>query len=133
MVSVAKTVQSAQSVELKVAALECLVQIAAMYYAHLNEYMLELGPLTWGIIKGGEDRLCIPALEFWNTICDVELERIDDPNSDVKSEGDCAISLGFIFSLFSRGVPLHHQAGRGVSCALAHRVLDETRQRPRRP
>lgn len=57
----------------QIAAFECLVQIATEYYDFLMPYMNTLGPLTWETIKGAPEKVAIPAMEFWSTVCDEEL------------------------------------------------------------
>jgi len=57
----------------QIAAFECLVQIATEYYDMLMPYMNTLGPLTWDTIKSSSEKVSIPAMEFWSTVCDEEL------------------------------------------------------------
>lgn len=59
-------------------AFDCLAQIAYMYYSKLQEYMTTLFELTVQAIKSDDENVAKNAIEFWNTICDVEQERIDD-------------------------------------------------------
>eukprot|EP00439_Symbiodinium_sp_Y106_P059040 s6084_g8.t1 len=63
--------------EVQIAAFECLVQIATEYYDFLMPYMNGLGPLTWETIKSSPEKVAIPAMEFWSTICDEELYLMD--------------------------------------------------------
>lgn len=68
--------QGSESVQ--IAAFECLVQIATEYYDFLSpSYMNVLGPLTWEMIRGANEKVAIPAMEFWSTICDEELYIVD--------------------------------------------------------
>jgi len=60
------------------AAFECLVQVATEYYDHLLKYMNIIGPLTWEMIKGSSEKVAIPAMEFWSTVCDEELDLADN-------------------------------------------------------
>jgi importin subunit beta-1 len=57
----------------QIAAFECLVQIATEYYDQLMPYMNTVGPLTWETIKSAPEKVAIPAMEFWSTVCDEEL------------------------------------------------------------
>jgi len=57
----------------QIAAFECLVQIATEYYDFLMPYMNTIGPLTWNTIKSSPEKVAIPAMEFWSTVCDEEL------------------------------------------------------------
>lgn len=64
--------------EVQIAGFECLVQIATEYYDFLiPRYMNSLGPLTWDTIRAGNEKVAIPAMEFWSTICDEELYLAD--------------------------------------------------------
>eukprot|EP00435_Cladocopium_sp_Y103_P041747 s761_g11.t1 len=63
--------------EVQIAAFECLVQIATEYYDFLMPYMNTLGLLTLETIKSAPEKVAIPAMEFWSTICDEELYLMD--------------------------------------------------------
>jgi len=67
--------QGAEAVQ--IAAFECLVQIATEYYEFLLPYMNTIGPLTWETIKSSNEKVAIPAMEFWSTVCDEELYLAD--------------------------------------------------------
>lgn len=56
-----------------IAALECLAQIATEYYDFLGPHMDALGTLTLQTIKDAPEKVAIPAMEFWSTVCDEEL------------------------------------------------------------
>lgn len=77
MTVVHETCQCQQSPEVQIAAFECLVQIATEYYDYLLPYMNTIGPLTWETIKSSSEKVAIPAMEFWSTVCDEELFLID--------------------------------------------------------
>lgn len=61
----------------QIAAFECLVQIATEYYDFLLPYMNNIGPLTWETIKTASEKVAIPAMEFWSTVCDEELDLLE--------------------------------------------------------
>lgn len=61
----------------QIKAFECLVQIATEYYDFLMPYMNAIGPLTWNTIKGSSEKVAIPAMEFWSTVCDEEIYLAD--------------------------------------------------------
>mmetsp|Transcript_78270 Transcript_78270/g.207728 ORF Transcript_78270/g.207728 Transcript_78270/m.207728 type:complete len:859 (-) Transcript_78270:145-2721(-) len=61
----------------QIKAFECLVQIATEYYDYLMPYMNAIGPLTWDTIKGSSEKVAIPAMEFWSTVCDEEIYLAD--------------------------------------------------------
>mmetsp|Transcript_31512 Transcript_31512/g.80339 ORF Transcript_31512/g.80339 Transcript_31512/m.80339 type:complete len:859 (-) Transcript_31512:136-2712(-) len=65
------------SEDVQVAAFECLVQIATEYYDFLMPYMNLIGPLTWEMIKASSEKVAIPAMEFWSTVCDEEIYLTD--------------------------------------------------------
>lgn len=67
--------QAAEAVQ--IASFECLVQIATEYYDFLMPYMNTLGPLTWDTIRSSQEKVAIPAMEFWSTVCDEELYIAD--------------------------------------------------------
>lgn len=67
----------------QVAAFECLAQIATEYYDHLMPYMNDVGPTTWEAIKGSSEKVAIPAMEFWSTICDEELDLLEEADSTI--------------------------------------------------
>lgn len=60
--------------EVQIAAFECLVQIAAEYYFYLKPYMCAIAPMTLEALKNGSEEVAIAAMEFWNAICDEEIE-----------------------------------------------------------
>lgn len=73
----------AEKKELKVAAYECLVQIAELYYDKLPQYMPSLYQLTLTAIQKAttdqeEDDVGQQAVEFWTTVCDEEIEINED-------------------------------------------------------
>lgn len=65
------------SEEVQIAAFECLVQIATEYYEFLMNYMQKAGMLTLQIIQSAPEKVAIPAMEFWSTVCDEELYVLD--------------------------------------------------------
>ena len=79
MQTVCETTQCDQKKEVKVAAYECLVQIAELYYDKLPHYMSALYQLTLAAIQKAtidqeEDDVGQQAVEFWTTICDEEFD-----------------------------------------------------------
>jgi len=54
-------------------AFECLVQIATEYYQHLMPYMPVIGDMLFRTIRGANEKVAMPAMEFWSTVCDEEL------------------------------------------------------------
>ena len=69
--------------ELRIAAYECVVRVAELYYDKLAKYMqalyqLTLQTLTKATSDPSEDEVGQQAVEFWSTICDEELELAED-------------------------------------------------------
>lgn len=77
MNAVCEATQS-QDKNVRTAAFDCLAQIAYLYYNNLQDYMTTLFELTVKAIKTDEESVAKNAVEFWNTICDVEQERLDE-------------------------------------------------------
>lgn len=63
--------QGAEAVQ--AVAFECLVQIATEYYQHIVGYMQVISELTIATIRGNSEKVAMPAVEFWSTLCDEEL------------------------------------------------------------
>ncbi|PHJ22862.1 importin subunit beta [Cystoisospora suis] len=76
--------------QVQVAAFECLVKIAEEYYTLLEPYMSGIGPISWDALKSGDDSVCIAAMEFWNTIADVEIDIQQQQADSGLSEGEQA-------------------------------------------
>eukprot|EP00921_Rhytidocystis_pertsovi_P003689 GHVQ01006414.1.p1 GENE.GHVQ01006414.1~~GHVQ01006414.1.p1 ORF type:complete len:898 (+),score=153.99 GHVQ01006414.1:139-2832(+) len=68
--------------DIQAAAFECIVQLAAEFYNYLHQYMNVIGPMTWEAISQGADAVAIPALEFWNQICDEEIFLSHTPSRE---------------------------------------------------
>lgn len=64
--------------EIRQAAFECLVSIASMYYEILGPYMEALFSLTANAVKGDEESVALQAVEFWSSICDMEIQIQDE-------------------------------------------------------
>lgn len=58
----------------------CIVNIAYHYYDHLQDYMMAIFELTTKTIKSDVELVAKEAIEFWNTVSEVEMELIDDEN-----------------------------------------------------
>lgn len=62
----------------RAAAYECIVQIACQYYDKLQDYMVTLFGLTTAAIDGDEEKVALQAIEFWSTLCEEEIDLIDE-------------------------------------------------------
>ncbi len=75
----------ASSQAMRIAAFQCLQQIADNYYSKLQAYMTELYGLTTKAIKDDQDEVATQAIEFWSTVAEYELDLLDDgKDSDCK-------------------------------------------------
>ncbi|KAF1783531.1 Importin [Phytophthora cactorum] len=77
-----KICEATQSPDLRtrVVAYECIAAIATMYYEYLAEYMETLCKLTFNAITSDQDEVGLQSLEFWSSMCDVELDLIEEMN-----------------------------------------------------
>lgn len=60
---------------------QCLHEIAANYYPKLYEYMQEIFKITVNAIQQDQEEVALQAIEFWNTICDYEIELEEEGES----------------------------------------------------
>jgi importin subunit beta-1 len=77
MQSICQATQS-KDIRVRAAAYECIVQIAFQYYDKLEDYMVTLFQLTTEAIKGDEESVALNAIEFWSTLCEEEMEIMDE-------------------------------------------------------
>ncbi|PRP78822.1 hypothetical protein PROFUN_00995 [Planoprotostelium fungivorum] len=68
------TAANSPHIRARTAAMECLVQIATLYYRYLPPYMQTLFGLTVNAIKQDEEPMALQSIEFWSTICDEEAD-----------------------------------------------------------
>ncbi|KAJ1646176.1 karyopherin Kap95 [Coemansia asiatica] len=74
MQTVCEATQS-PSVNVQIAAFECLVRIMQLYYDKMSFYMEKaLYGLTVIGMKHEEEKIALQAIEFWSTVCDEEIE-----------------------------------------------------------
>lgn len=63
------------NMQVKVAALQCLVKIMSLYYQHMEHYM---GPalfaITMDAMKSDIDEVALQGIEFWSNVCDEEVD-----------------------------------------------------------
>jgi len=68
-----------QSEEVRAMAYQCIQQIAYLYYEKLQPYMVTLYELTTKTIREDpSEEVAKQAIEFWSTLCEVEMELIDE-------------------------------------------------------
>lgn len=62
------------SLEVQAAANDCLVQLVSDYYSLIGPCLQLIVPILWQAIDSGIEEVAIPAFEFWNTICETEVD-----------------------------------------------------------
>lgn len=77
----------AEAPAVRIAAYECVVKVASLYYSSLAPYMQALFQLTFGEIKGGTDAVALQAVEFWSTVCDEEI-ALHEEAEDARDSGE---------------------------------------------
>lgn len=60
--------------KVRTTALQCIVQIASLYYEKLSQYMQKIFSITLESIKKESPEICLQAIEFWSTVCEEEIE-----------------------------------------------------------
>ena len=55
--------------------MQSLCEIARVNYDYMEEYITKIGELTLNFINSSLDSVAIFAIEFWTTLCEVEIER----------------------------------------------------------
>ena len=55
--------------------MQSLCEIARVNYDYMEEYIPKIGELTLNFINSSLDSVAIFAIEFWTTLCEVEIER----------------------------------------------------------
>ena len=77
MQAICESTQS-QDEKVRAAAYECIVQIAYQYYDKLKDYIVTLFQLTTKTIETDQEEVALNAIEFWSTLCEEEMEILDD-------------------------------------------------------
>ena len=63
------------NMEVKVAALQCLVRIMNLYYQYMEAYMGQaLFAITLDAMKSEMDEVALQGIEFWSNVCDEEVD-----------------------------------------------------------
>lgn len=72
------------SAELKIrqASFECLVSISSTYYEKLAPYIQDIFNITAKAVKEDEEPVALQAIEFWSSICDEEIDILEDYGDD---------------------------------------------------
>lgn len=77
-------------VKIRQAAFECLVSIAAMYYEKLAPYIQDIYNISAKAVRGDEEPVALQAIEFWSTICDEEIDILEECVGDSSGDSDIA-------------------------------------------
>ena len=90
MQTVCETTQAERS-DIRLAAYECVVSIAETYYDLLAPYMQALYSLTLQCVERStkdeeEDEVGQQAVEFWSTVCDEELDLMEEEEEAKEEE-----------------------------------------------
>lgn len=82
--------EATQSAELKIrqAAFECLVSISSTYYEKLAPYMQDIYNITAKAVREDEEPVALQAIEFWSSICDEEIDILEEFGSDFAGDSD---------------------------------------------
>jgi importin subunit beta-1 len=82
--------EATQSSDVKIrqAAFECLVAISSTYYEKLAPYMQDIFNITSKAVREDEEPVALQAVEFWSSICDEEIDILDDFRSEYTGDSD---------------------------------------------
>eukprot|EP00761_Pharyngomonas_kirbyi_P012905 gb/GECH01012932.1/.p1 GENE.gb/GECH01012932.1/~~gb/GECH01012932.1/.p1 ORF type:complete len:852 (+),score=208.52 gb/GECH01012932.1/:1-2556(+) len=67
----------ASSYSVRVAAYQCFVTVAGLYYELLDEYIEHIHNITVSAVPNDEEEVGQQAVEFWSTIAEVEIDRLE--------------------------------------------------------
>ncbi|PIN21419.1 Karyopherin (importin) beta 1 [Handroanthus impetiginosus] len=78
------------SPELKIrqAAFECLVSIGSTYYDKLAAYIQDIFNITSKAVREDEEPVALQAIEFWSSICDEEIDILEEYRGDYTADSD---------------------------------------------
>ncbi|KAJ9189107.1 hypothetical protein P3X46_000438 [Hevea brasiliensis] len=75
-------------VKIRQAAFECLVSISSMYYEKLARYMQDVFNITAKAVREDEEPVALQAIEFWSSICDEEIDILEEYGGDFTGDSD---------------------------------------------
>ncbi|XP_042387112.1 importin subunit beta-1-like [Zingiber officinale] len=75
-------------VKIRQAAFECLVAISSTYYDKLASYMQDIFNITSKAVREDEEPVGLQAIEFWSSICDEEIDILDEYGGDFTADSD---------------------------------------------
>jgi len=91
----------------RAASFECIVQIAFQYYDKLKDYMQAMFQISFATIKNDEEIVALQAMEFWSTLCEEEMEIMDEvldaQERNVAPEREC---VRYVHAALEHLIPL---------------------------
>ncbi|XP_059304553.1 importin subunit beta-1 [Lycium ferocissimum] len=75
-------------VKIRQAAFECLVSISSTYYEKLAPYIQDIFNITAKAVKEDVEPVALQAIEFWSSICDEEIDILEDYEGDFTADSD---------------------------------------------
>uniref|UniRef100_A0A1D1ZAR7 Importin subunit beta-1 n=1 Tax=Anthurium amnicola TaxID=1678845 RepID=A0A1D1ZAR7_9ARAE len=75
-------------VKIRQAAFECLVSISSTYYEKLASYMQDIFNITAKAVREDEEPVALQAIEFWSSICDEEIDILDEYGGDFTADSE---------------------------------------------
>ncbi|XP_042481167.1 importin subunit beta-1-like [Macadamia integrifolia] len=75
-------------VKIRQAAYECLVSISSTYYDKLAPYIQDIFNITAKAVKEDEEPVALQAIEFWSSICDEEIDIIEEYGGEFSGDSD---------------------------------------------
>ncbi|KAI3421443.1 Importin N-terminal domain-containing protein [Psidium guajava] len=75
-------------VKIRQAAFECLVAISSTYYEKLGPYIHDVFNITAKAVKEDEEPVALQAIEFWSSICDEEIDILEEYGSDFTGDSE---------------------------------------------
>mmetsp|Transcript_32889 Transcript_32889/g.47518 ORF Transcript_32889/g.47518 Transcript_32889/m.47518 type:complete len:856 (+) Transcript_32889:71-2638(+) len=81
MVAICEATQSTE-IKIRERAFECFATVADLYYEKLQPYVETMFNLSTGAIQNDQQSVGIQAIEFWNTVCDREIEVLEELEQD---------------------------------------------------
>ncbi|KAF5734345.1 importin subunit beta-1-like [Tripterygium wilfordii] len=75
-------------VKIRQAAFECLVAISSTYYDKLAPYISDIFNITAKAVKEDEEPVALQAIEFWSSICDEEIDIMEDYGGEFSADSE---------------------------------------------
>lgn len=75
-------------VKIRQAAFECLVSISSTYYNKLAPYIQDIFNITAKAVREDEEPVALQAIEFWSSICDEEIDILEEYGGDFSGDSD---------------------------------------------